>query len=230
MAYLNGKTTCFSPSLNIEHEYVTAKLIPLEINDLPEGDYTIAPESHESHDGYSSVKAMGAYFNEDDTFYMRTMRIRKNASDYHNCAELEKLIFDRGTQDATVLMGCDDNPKLKEIVFMNSVYIIWENLTFINCPIETLVFESIANASSIAMWGETLVTLTHLKNMHVFKGWDREVVLYESPDLTAESMISIIKNAATVTDGQCLWFGEENILKIPDEFIELALSKGWSLM
>lgn len=227
MAYYNGKATCFTPSITLEGRMAT--LQAYEANDMPSGDKTVYPP--QGVDGFSSVKVMGAYFSATDDVYTRVFRVRKGyGTNYDKCPHLEKVIFERGDNLITI-EGFNDNPALKEIEFVDGCCISWDMAAFIDSPIETIRFGALID-SFINIWGGQAQYFTNVTNVEVCDNWDMDLAFYCSP-LTIESLRNIIMNLGTVTNGQTLWLGEENLAKLAMEsssYIEEAMAKGWSLM
>lgn len=226
MAYINGKETCFSPSLTLEAS--NAVLQELKANDMPSGDATIYPP--QGVDGFSSVKVMGAYFTENDDVYTRIFRVRKDYSlNYDDCAHLEKVIFDR-SKGVLVINGYNRCAELKEIEFVDGCNVYWDAIAFDGSPIETIRFGAIDIESYINIWGMQPQYFTNVTNVEIMgANWLHSLAFFCSP-LTVESLQNIINHLGTATDGQTLWLGDENLAKLSNEYIEAATAKGWSLM
>ncbi len=225
MAYLNGKQTCFSPSLILEQS--SAVLQECEINELPLGEETICPA--EGFDGFSSVKVEGVYFSDSNEMYTKTMRVRKFFGALLDGAEhLEKLIFERGTTKYMLSGDFNYCPALKEVVFTDNCLLEWTAISFLGSNIKTLRFLSMDDNSIIDMWtcmGDEFANVIYVE---VGQGWKHGISLYMT-DLTAANIIDIFNKVGTTIDG-VLWLGENNLLKVLESDIEIATAKGWSVM
>ncbi len=229
MAYLNNKPSCFSPKIMLEQS--AAKLQEKAVDDLSNGDVILRPDA--GFDGMSKVSIAGLYYNDYGEIYSKAIRIKKDY-DRHldNCAGLEKVIFDKGANDEQYVIPSLNNCKdLKTIVFDNDCNAIDMGLNgwLANSPVETLIFKNVADSFGFDMWMGNTDNLTFLSHLEVCEGWDRDLVFNNSPRLTAGCMMAVINNLATVTESRSLWIGDDNIVKLSQEYIDIAVNKGWDV-
>ena len=68
-----------------------------------------------------------------------------------------------------------------------------------------------------------------LENLGGFGGLKEEIVLSSCPNLTHDSLMNLINNAATVTSSTQMILGSTNLAKLTDREKAIATSKGWTL-
>jgi hypothetical protein len=227
MGFLNKKPTCFTPCLSLEQ--TGGKLQEKIIKDV-NGTFTLRADNN--FDGMASVKVFGLYYTGNGEPYAKVMHIEKDfESRFNEAEELETLYFCNCKAGAYVLRGYANCPKLRELHFIDNCNVKWTDVqaffgSFEN--IETITIQSVSNDAEfldyVAFYG-----CTALKEFSVYAGWDKAVTLSQSLDLTPQSIVNLIYNAATVTNGQYMDLGYENVQKVSEDIIDIALSKGWDV-
>ena len=230
MAYLNNKPSCFSPKFTIEQS--NAKLQEKAVDDLSNGDVILRPDA--GFDGMSKVSIAGLYYTEYGEIYSKAIRIKMNYGGHlNNCEGLEKVIFDEGANGESYAIASLNNCKnLKTIIFdddCNANDTGVTNWLVYSSAVETLIFKNVADSFNFDMWSGNTDNLTALAHLEVCEGWDRDLAFYNSPRLTAGCMNAIIDNLATVTEPRSLWIGDDNIVKLSQEYIDIAVNKGWDV-
>ena len=86
----------------------------------------------------------------------------------------------------------------------------------------------ILDLSNGTNFDRTWYNCTSLTTLGGFGAIKESIDLYHSPNLTVESIMNVINQAATVT-GKTMKFGSTNLAKLSDEQKAVATSKGWTL-
>lgn len=84
------------------------------------------------------------------------------------------------------------------------------------------------NLASVTDFTEAWLNCENLTTLGGFGAISADIDLSYSPNLTVESIMNVINQAATVT-AQRMTFGSENLAKLTDEQKSVATSKGWRL-
>ena len=224
MAYLNDNVIAFSPSITLEQGASNLKEITIDASD---GDVVkIADDDN----AFSKVQVYGVHYSPAGYPYSRKLRINNSNTNYMNSPYLEELYFVAGAQAYEIndFSGCES---LRLLSFEDGANFRWVSpMIFTNTAITYIEFGNVADDAEIDIWNSFADDLTLVEWVEIPQGWARDLAFYLSP-LHADNIADICQRVAQLEEGETrtLWFGDENILKVDQSIIDIAVNKGWDV-
>lgn len=129
---------------------------------------------------------------------------------------------------------CKDLTKLTAISEFDSSKITSMASTFRGCTslvsLPKMDATNLTNSESRTMFGYTYETLPNFTDFGGLTGLKIDLVLSPCPNLTHDSLLNVINEAADVTSSpKTLTLGATNLAKLTDEEKAIATNKGWTL-
>ena len=145
---------------------------------------------------------------------------------WYNCSNLTsfpRLDLSNGSVFDMTWTFCSS---LKEFPLINTSKGTNFYMTWYSCSsLTSLPALDLHNGTDFSMaWG----SCSSLTNLGGFGAISADFSLSDSPNLTVESLMNVINQAATVT-GKTMTLGSTNLAKLTDEQKAVATNKGWTL-
>ena len=119
-----------------------------------------------------------------------------------------------------------DCENLIKISSFNTSTVLSMNETFKRCKnLTTIPFFDVSN---VKYFKETFEGCESLKEINM-KGMITSFDISSSTKFTRDALIEILNNLSWVSNQQVLTIGQENLSKLSDEDIKIAVNKGWLL-
>ena len=171
--------------------------------------------------GYSSTVTKFKYFQFDST---STTELFNSA--WQNCSSLTEfpmLDLSKGTNFESTWENCSKLTSFPALNLSNGTVF---SRAWYNC--KALTELPILDLSSGTDFSRAWNICSSLTTLGGFGAIKENFSLSDSPNLTVESLMNVITQAATVT-GKTMTLGSTNLAKLSDEQKAVATSKGWTL-
>lgn len=146
---------------------------------------------------------------------------------FSECNELTaipQLDTSNGTNFANMFKNCKTLTTIPQLDTSNGTY--FSNMFYGCTSLETV---SLTTAKS-DLATSTFQNCTALKNITIGEGWEVNIYLHYSNELTVESLHGMIENFADLTGltAKTFQIGATNIAKIDEEHINMLKAKNWN--